>query len=83
MTDQEFKELEEKYHAEVKRRESKIRLEIMLKDLEYAKNESKGYDTGRNYSSVCCHLTSEEQEKLYVFLKNMFEEELKGLNKDE
>lgn len=71
MTEQEFKELEEKYHTEVKRREAKIRLEIMLKDLEFAKDEGRGYNT------VCCHLTSDEQEKLYVFLKNMFEEELK------
>ena len=77
MTDQEFKELEEKYHAEVKKREAKIRLGVMMTDLEFAKEKGRGYNT------VCCHLTSEEQEKLYVFLKNMFEEELKELNKDE
>lgn len=77
MTDEKFKELEEKYHAEVERRRSKIRLGVMLKDLEHAKEERTGYNT------VCCHLTSEEQEKLYVFLKNMFEEELKDLDKDE
>lgn len=77
MTDEEFKELEEKYRAEAKRRESKRRLSVMLKDLEFNKEK------GRGYNSVCCHLTSEEQEKLYVFLKNMFEEELKDLDKDE
>lgn len=76
MTDQEFQELEEKYHAEVKRRESKIRLNVMKTDLEDAKERGKGYNT------VCCHLTSEEQEKLYVFLKNMFEEELKEVDKE-
>lgn len=73
MTDKEFKELEEKYHAEVKKRESKIRLNVMLKDLDFAKEKGRGYNT------VCCHLTSDEQEKLYVFLKNMFEKELEEL----
>lgn len=73
MTDQEFKELEEKYHEEVKRRESKMRLNILLKDLDFEREK------GRGYTGVCCHLTSEEQEKLYVFLKTMFEDELKGL----
>lgn len=77
MTDEEFKELEVKYRAEVERRRSKIRLGTMLKDLEHAKEEGTGYNT------ICCHLTSEEKEKLYVFLKNMFDEELKELNKDE
>lgn len=71
MTDEEFKELEEKYHNEVKRRKSKMRLEVMLKDLEFAKEKGRGYNT------VCCQLTNEEQDKLYLFLKNMFEEELK------
>lgn len=58
MTDEEFKELEEKYRAEVERRRSKKRLGVMMKDLEFAKEE------GRSYNTVCCHLTSEEQEKL-------------------
>lgn len=71
MTNEEFNELEEKYLAEVKRRKLVMRLNIMKKDLEDAK------ENGRGYNTVCCHLTSEEQEKLYVFLKNMFEEELK------
>jgi len=71
MTNEEFKELEAKYIAEVNRRKSKIRLNTMKKDLEDAK------ENGRGYNTVCCHLTSEEQEKLYMFLKNMFEEELK------
>lgn len=77
MRDEEFKELEEKYHAESERRISKCRLEVMLKDLEYDKKQGRGYNT------ICCYLTSEEKEKLYVFLKNMFEEELKELNEDE
>lgn len=77
MTNEEFKELEEKYIAECKRRESEIRLNTMKQDLEYAKEEGRGYNT------VCCHLTGEEQEKLYVFLKNMFDEELKELGVDE
>lgn len=77
MTEQEFKELEKKYLAEAKRRKDVARLEVMKKDLEYAKEQNSGYNT------ICCHLTSEEREKLYVFLKNMFEEELKELNKDE
>lgn len=77
MTNEEFKELEEKYLAEVNRRKSKIRLNVMKKDLEDAKANGKGYNT------VCCHLTGEEQEKLYVFLKNMFEEELQELCADE
>lgn len=77
MTNDEFKELEEKYIAECKRRESKIRLNVMKKDLEDAKENGKGYNT------VCCYLTSEEQEKLYVFLKNMFEEEFEELRADE
>lgn len=73
MTDEEFKELEEKYHAELERRKAKIRLGVMMKDLEFDKEK------GRGYNAVCCHLTSKEQEKLYVFLKNMFEEELEEL----
>lgn len=77
MTNEEFKELEEKYIAEVNRRQAKIRLNIMKQDLEYAKKDGRGYDT------VCCHLTSEEQAKLYVFLKNMIDEELKELCVDE
>ena len=77
MTNEEFNKLEEKYFAEVKRRENKIRLETMKSDLEYAKEEGRGYNT------VCCHLTGEEQEKLYVFLKNMFDEELKEMLKNE
>ena len=77
MTNDEFKELEEKYLAEVNRRKSKIRLNTMKKDLEDAK------ENGRGYNTVCCYLTSEEQEKLYVFLKNMFDEELKELCVDE
>ena len=77
MTNEEFKELEEKYLAEVNRRKSKIRLNTMKKDLEDAK------ENGRGYNTVCCYLTAEEQEKLYVFLKNMFDEELKELCADE
>lgn len=80
MTDEEFKELEEKYNAELDRRKVKIRLEIMSRDLEFAKDEGGGYD---RYGNICRCLTSEELEKLYLFLKNMFEEELKELNKDE
>lgn len=76
MTNEEFKELEEKYHAELERRKAKMRLELMLKDLEYAKE-------GGNFNSICLYLLSEEQEKLYVFLKNMFEEELKEFEEDE
>lgn len=49
----------------------------MKKDLENAK------ENGRGYNTVCCYLTAEEQEKLYVFLKNMFDEELKELCADE
>ena len=77
MTDEEFKELEEKYCAELDRRKAKTRLGIMLKDLEFEKEK------GRGLNAVCCHLTNEEKDKLYLFLKNMFEEELKDLDKDE
>ena len=73
MNETEFKKLEEEFHKEVKKRESKIRLEAMQKDLELAK------EAGRGYNTVCCHLTSEEQDMLYIFLKEMFTQELEEI----